>query len=151
MVAVQPQSVVMQENAVPTHLRSAAGQGRRRQGRGGDRQHGGWSSGRDGADGCCRQQVRAGPIRTDPSADWTFLGPIAASRSWAWNAPTQPEQTRPPKPNVPPAPESAAWTRQDRPAGQPAGDELLDQSWLSPALANGQAGALVDRRTSQSG
>lgn len=139
MVAVQPQSVVMQENAVATHLPPAAKQGRRRQGRGGDRHHGGWSSGRDGTDGCCRQQARGqhhpyGPIvwlgvpRTDRGLPQLGLERADAARA------DPPAQAR----CAATAPEAAAWTHRFKQPGQPARYELFDQSWLSPALADGR-------------
>lgn len=61
-----------------------------------------------------------------------------------------PQETRPPKADDH-MPVSAAWTHRFKAAGQPASYELYDQVWLSPALAQRQRGAWIDRRTKHSG
>ncbi|MFI1972588.1 endonuclease/exonuclease/phosphatase family protein [Streptomyces cinnamoneus] len=67
------------------------------------------------------------------------------------NALTHPTQTREPKPDDPPPPASGAWTHRFKESGKPAKYELFDQIWLSPALAELQRGAFVDRRTRHAG
>jgi endonuclease/exonuclease/phosphatase family protein len=84
--------------------------------------------------------------------DSPALTSIAASQQLELvNALTQPQETRPPKADVPPAPASGAWTHRFKQPGQPAHYELFDQIWLSPALANRQTGAFIDRRTRHGG
>lgn|SRR5574341_978442 len=84
--------------------------------------------------------------------DSPFLASIAASPKLGLvQALTHPQETRPPKPDVPPAPTSGAWTHRFKQAGQPARYELFDQIWLSPALADRQRGAFIDRRTKHGG
>jgi len=56
-----------------------------------------------------------------------------------------PKETRPPKDDTPP-PISTAWTHRYKPSGQAAKYELYDQILLSPALANKQTEAVIDRR-----
>lgn len=67
------------------------------------------------------------------------------------NALTNPTETRPPKADTPPPPASGSWTHRFKESGQPARYELLDQIWLSPALADRQMGAFINRRTKHGG
>ncbi len=64
---------------------------------------------------------------------------------------TNPTESRPPKADTPPPPASGSWTHRVKESGQPARYELLDQIWLSPALADKQTGAFIDRRTKHGG
>jgi endonuclease/exonuclease/phosphatase family metal-dependent hydrolase len=66
------------------------------------------------------------------------------------NALLRPQETRPPKPDDPP-PTSPAWTHRYKKPRHPAQYELYDQIWLSPALANKQQDAWIDRRTKHTG
>src|SRR5206468_9176492 len=61
----------------------------------------------------------------------------------------QPQETRP-GPGDPPPP-SPAWTERFKPTGMPPGYTLMDQVWLSPALAAKQTGAFIERRSRVSG
>ncbi|MGH2541193.1 MAG: endonuclease/exonuclease/phosphatase family protein, partial [Ardenticatenaceae bacterium] len=69
------------------------------------------------------------------------------------NALVSPQETRPPKEEEPPSvtPTNPAWTHRHKESGQPARHDLFDHIWLSPALANRQNGAWIDRRTRHSG
>jgi endonuclease/exonuclease/phosphatase family metal-dependent hydrolase len=58
-----------------------------------------------------------------------------------------PVETRPPPDDPAGNPTSRAWTHRFKPSGQPAKYELFDHIWLSPALAERQMGAVIDRRT----
>ena len=60
------------------------------------------------------------------------------------------QETRPPKADDP-MPASSAWTHRYKPRGRPAEYALLDQIWLSPALAARQTGAWVHRRRRHGG
>lgn len=66
------------------------------------------------------------------------------------NALEDPKETRPPKPDTP-SPASTAWTHRYKESGLPASYELYDQIWASPALAEKQTGAWIDRRTKHGG
>jgi hypothetical protein len=61
----------------------------------------------------------------------------------------EPQETRP-SPGDPPPP-SPAWTERFKPTGKPPVYTLMDQVWLSPALAPKQTGACIERRTKVSG
>lgn len=102
--------------------------------------------------------------RTRPDSRYLIVGDLndtpdapalaaitASSQLQLVNALTQPQETRPPKPDVPPPPATGAWTHRFKEAGQPARYELFDQIWLSPALATKQTGAFIDRRTKHGG
>ena len=79
------------------------------------------------------------------------LASIAASPALRLvNGLAAPRETRPAPRDTPPPP-GPAWTHRFKPAGQPAHYELFDQIWLSPALAERQADAVIDRRTRLSG
>jgi endonuclease/exonuclease/phosphatase family metal-dependent hydrolase len=66
------------------------------------------------------------------------------------NALTNPRETQPAKPDTPPPP-STAWTHRYKQSGKAAQYELYDQIWLSPALANKQTAAWIDRRKTHAG
>ena len=91
-----------------------------------------------------------GDLNDTPEAP--TLAPIAASSQLQLeNGLARPQETRPPKADVPPAPASGAWTHRFKQSGQPAHYALFDQIWLSPALAARQTGAFIDRRTRHGG
>jgi len=66
------------------------------------------------------------------------------------NALMNPRETQPAKPDTPPPP-NVAWTHRYKPSGKPAQYELYDQIWLSPALAQKQTEAWIDRRKTHKG
>jgi endonuclease/exonuclease/phosphatase family metal-dependent hydrolase len=66
------------------------------------------------------------------------------------NALENPTETRHPKADNPP-PATPSWTHRFKESGRPAEYELYDQIWLSPSLADKQAGAWIDRRTKHGG
>lgn len=66
------------------------------------------------------------------------------------NALENPTETRRPKADNPP-PATPSWTHRFKQSGRPAEYELYDQIWLSPSLADKQAGAWIDRRTKHGG
>jgi endonuclease/exonuclease/phosphatase family metal-dependent hydrolase len=76
------------------------------------------------------------PLAGAPKLKLAF-GLAAAQQTW-------------PGPGSPPPP-SPAWTERFKPTGEPAIYTLMDQVWLSPALATKQTGAFIDRRTKVSG
>jgi endonuclease/exonuclease/phosphatase family metal-dependent hydrolase len=82
--------------------------------------------------------------------DSPFLKPLAAaSKLNLVFALAQPQETRP-GPGDPPPP-SPAWTERFKPTGKPPVYTLMDQVWLSPALAVKQTGAFIERRSKVSG
>lgn len=86
----------------------------------------------------------------DP-VDSEFLQPLTAhARMKLINGLADPTETRPTPPSSSPPPH-ARWTHRFKPAGQPAHYELFDHIWLSPALAQKQTGAFIDRRTKLGG
>lgn len=62
-----------------------------------------------------------------------------------------PEETRPPKADVPPPPPSGSWTHRFKESGQPARYELFDQIWLSSSLVPRHKSSHIDRRTRHAG
>lgn len=65
---------------------------------------------------------------------------------------TNPTETRSPKEEKPGEnPTATAWTHRFKPTGQPPEHELYDQIWLSPALADRQTAAYIDRRERHGG
>ncbi|MDQ3327794.1 MAG: endonuclease/exonuclease/phosphatase family protein, partial [Chloroflexota bacterium] len=101
--------------------------------------------------------------RTRPSSRYVILGDLndppespclapllTASELGLVNGLASPEETRPARPDTPPPP-TTAWTHRYKSVGQPAQYHLFDQIWLSPALAQRQTGAWIDRRTKHSG
>ena len=82
--------------------------------------------------------------------DSEFLRPLTASPTLKLvSGLSNAKETRP-APGQPPPPTSA-WTERFKPAGKPAEYTLMDQIWLSPALAPRLADAFIDRRTKVSG
>ena len=88
---------------------------------------------------------------TTPSGAPALAAIAASERLKLVNGLAQPQETRPPRADVPPPPASGAWTHRFKEAGQPAHYALFDQIWLSPALAGRQTGAFIDRRTKHGG
>lgn len=89
-----------------------------------------------------------GDMNDPPDSQW--LEPLVGSGLNLVDALESPVETRPAKPDTPPPP-GPAWTHRFKVSGQPARYELFDQIWLSPALADKQIGAWIDRRTKHSG
>jgi Endonuclease/Exonuclease/phosphatase family len=82
--------------------------------------------------------------------DSEFMAPLAESSQLKLTfGLTNPTETRP-APGSPPPP-TVAWTERFKPSGKPAVYTLMDQVWLSPALAAKQTGAFIDRRSKVSG
>ena len=82
--------------------------------------------------------------------DSPFLEPLAcATELKLVFGLAQPQETRP-GPGDPPPP-SSAWTERFKPTGMPPVYTLMDQVWLSPALAAKQTGAFIERRSKVSG
>ena len=82
--------------------------------------------------------------------DSPFLEPLAAATELKLVfGLAQPQETRP-GPGDPPPP-SSAWTERFKPTGMPPVYTLMDQVWLSPALAAKQTGAFIERRSKVSG
>ncbi len=93
--------------------------------------------------------VVAGDMNEPP--DSPRLAAIAASPALGLvDGLASPRETRPAPSDNPPPP-GPAWTHRFKPTGQPAHYELFDQIWLSPALAERQTDAVIDRRTRLSG
>jgi endonuclease/exonuclease/phosphatase family metal-dependent hydrolase len=53
--------------------------------------------------------------------------------------------------NCDPPPPTTAWTERYKPSGKPAEYTLMDQVWLSPALASKKSGAFIGRRSKLGG
>jgi endonuclease/exonuclease/phosphatase family metal-dependent hydrolase len=83
--------------------------------------------------------------------DSEFIAPLADSTQLklAFGL-ANPTETRP-APGTPPPPPTVAWTERFKPSGKPAVYTLMDQVWLSPALAAKQTGAFIDRRSKVGG
>jgi endonuclease/exonuclease/phosphatase family metal-dependent hydrolase len=82
--------------------------------------------------------------------DSPFLEPLAAAPKLKLTfGLAVPQETRP-GPGSPPPP-SPAWTERLKATGKPPVYTLMDQVWLSPALAAKQTGAFIERRTKVSG
>ena len=82
--------------------------------------------------------------------DSPFLEPLAAAPKLKLVfGLVQPQETRPGPGNPPPP--SPAWTERFKPTGMPPVYTLMDQVWLSPALATKQTGAFIERRSKVSG
>jgi endonuclease/exonuclease/phosphatase family metal-dependent hydrolase len=83
--------------------------------------------------------------------DSQCLSPFAKdSQLQLSNALFNPKETRPSKPDTHP-PTTTAWTHRYKASGKPAEYSLFDQIWLSPALANKQTEAWIDRRKTHGG
>jgi endonuclease/exonuclease/phosphatase family metal-dependent hydrolase len=82
--------------------------------------------------------------------DSPFLAPLvgAAKLKLAFGL-MNPQETRPAPDD--PLPPSSSWTERFKPTGKPPVYTLMDQVWLSPALAATQTGAFIERRTKVSG
>jgi endonuclease/exonuclease/phosphatase family metal-dependent hydrolase len=82
--------------------------------------------------------------------DSEFMAPLATSSELELSfGLANPTETRPaPGSNPPPTP---AWTERYKAGGKPAVYTLMDQVWLSPALAERQTGAFIDRRSKLAG
>ncbi len=91
-----------------------------------------------------------GDMNDPPDSEW--LAPLVSAPGLGLvDALREPVETRPPKADDPPPPDSGAWTHRFKPPNEPAQYDLYDQIWLSPALADGQEGAWVDRREHHGG
>jgi endonuclease/exonuclease/phosphatase family metal-dependent hydrolase len=86
----------------------------------------------------------------DPPDSEQLVGLVKAPGLGLIDALSQPKETRPPKHDDPP-PSTPAWTHRYKKSGQPAQYELYDQIWLSPALAEKQQEAWIDRRKRHTG
>jgi endonuclease/exonuclease/phosphatase family metal-dependent hydrolase len=85
-----------------------------------------------------------GDMNDPPDSEW--MAPLAASA--ALNLTNALEDAKEsPKAPVNPPPPNEQWTERFKPAGQPAVYTLMDQIWLSPALAAKQTAAGINRRT----
>jgi hypothetical protein len=84
-----------------------------------------------------------GDMNEPPDSD--FMAPLAESTQLklAFGL-TNPTETGPAPGS--PAPPTVAWTERFKPSGKPAVYTLMDQIWLSPALAAKQTGAVIERR-----
>jgi endonuclease/exonuclease/phosphatase family metal-dependent hydrolase len=94
--------------------------------------------------------VITGDMNDPPDSEW--LAPLVASDDLSLtNALQGARETRPPKPDTPPAPADGLWTHRFKPAGAPAHYELFDHIWLSDALIDNKVEAWIDRRTTLTG
>jgi endonuclease/exonuclease/phosphatase family metal-dependent hydrolase len=94
--------------------------------------------------------VITGDMNDPPDSEW--LAPLVASDDLSLtNALQGARETRPPKPDTPPAPADGLWTHRFKPAGAPAHYELFDHIWLSDALTDNKVEAWIDRRTTLTG
>jgi exonuclease III len=92
----------------------------------------------------------AGDMNDPPDSEW--LAPLVASDHLPLtNALSGARETRPPKPDIPPAPTDGLWTHRFKAAGAPARYELFDHIWLSDALVDNKVEAWIDRRTTLTG
>jgi endonuclease/exonuclease/phosphatase family metal-dependent hydrolase len=92
--------------------------------------------------------VVCGDLNDPPESEW--LEPLVDGGLGLVNGLSDPEETRPPREDEHP-PASKAWTHRFKESGKPARCELYDHVWLSPALAERQTGAFIERRTKHSG
>jgi hypothetical protein len=96
--------------------------------------------------GRCLRSGERQPSELSSSAS-PALGQLAdATRLDLHDGFTNPTETRPAPHEVPPPP-AASWTERFKQSGKPAEHTLMDQVWLSPALAPKQTGVFIDRRT----
>jgi endonuclease/exonuclease/phosphatase family metal-dependent hydrolase len=92
--------------------------------------------------------VVLGDMNDPPDSE--FMAPLAASKALNLTLGVKnPSETRP-APGSPPPP-TPAWTERFKASGKPAVYTLMDQVWLSPALAEKQTGASIDRRSKVGG
>ena len=82
--------------------------------------------------------------------DSPFLAPLATSPTLKLQFGLDDVHETQPGPGNPPPP-SPNWTERFKASGKPAEYTLMDQVWLSPALAPKKTGAFVDRRTKVGG
>jgi endonuclease/exonuclease/phosphatase family metal-dependent hydrolase len=88
--------------------------------------------------------VVVGDMNDPPDSE--FLAPLVeAPELKLISGLTDAEETRPSPENPPPP--TTAWTERFKPTGAPPVYTLMDQVWLSPALAAKQTGAFIGRRT----
>ena len=93
--------------------------------------------------------VITGDFNDVPDSEW--LSPLTfESGLGVVDGLGDPSETRPPKADNP-MPASRAWTHRFKPSGEPAQYELFDQILLSPALAERQTEAWIDRRQNHGG
>ncbi len=91
--------------------------------------------------------VILGDLNDPPES--SFLAPLVSAPNLGLvNGLANAEETRKARPDAPPP--SSAWTHRYKQVGRPAQYHLFDQIWLSPALAQRQTGAWIDRRTKHS-
>jgi hypothetical protein len=82
--------------------------------------------------------------------DSPFLAPLVSAPKLKLASGLSSAQETRPGPGSPPPP-TGAWTERLKPSGQPVVYTLMDQLWLSPALAAKQTAAFIDRRTKVGG
>ncbi len=82
--------------------------------------------------------------------DSPFLAPLADDPKLELTFGLSDVQETSPTPCDPPPP-SPAWTERYKPSGKPAVYTLMDQVWLSPALALKKSGAFIERRSKLGG
>jgi len=87
-----------------------------------------------------------GDMNDPPDSPW--LEPFTTSTELGLaDALTNPQETRAPKPDTTgPGPQTTAWTYRHKESELPPEYYLYDHIWLSPALAQRQRGAFIDRR-----
>jgi len=92
-----------------------------------------------------------GDMNDPPDSPW--LEPFTTSHSLSLvNGLVDPAETRDPKTEITgPGPSIKAWTYRHKESGRPPDFYLYDHIWLSPALAERQRGAWIDRRTRHGG
>jgi hypothetical protein len=78
--------------------------------------------------------------------DSAFLSPLVSAAKFKLTSGLSNAQETRPGPGSPPPPTSA-WTERFKQTGKPAVYTLMDQVWLSRALAPKQTGAFIERRT----
>jgi endonuclease/exonuclease/phosphatase family metal-dependent hydrolase len=92
--------------------------------------------------------VVCGDMNDPPDSE--FLGPLGGTAGLTLGHRAANVQETRPAPTSP-QPPSTLWTERFKPTGQPAVYTLMDQVWLSPALAAKQTGAFIERRTKLGG
>jgi endonuclease/exonuclease/phosphatase family metal-dependent hydrolase len=92
--------------------------------------------------------VVVGDMNDPPDSE--FMAPLADSPVLQLKFGLEDVQETQPGPGNPPPP-SPNWTERFKPTGKPAEYTLMDQVWLSPALAPKKIGAFIDRRSKVGG
>jgi endonuclease/exonuclease/phosphatase family metal-dependent hydrolase len=92
--------------------------------------------------------VVVGDMNDPPDSPW--LEPLVGAPSLRLASGLTGAQETRPGPGNPPPP-TTAWTERFKPSGEPAVYTLMDQVWLSPALAAKRTGAFIERRTKLGG